>query len=97
MIPRSCPHCGQPLRQERVGIFLPPVKCLIFDLIKAAGDVWLNSEELAHTLAYDSPARSVSRNTIKAHVSQINDILAETDYRIRRDGRRWCLVKVRTP
>ena len=78
-MPRICPHCQQPIAIERAGVRLPPLKAAIFDAIKAAGAIGVSTDELIASL-YDG--RAVSRETIKAHVNQINDRLAETDYQI---------------
>jgi hypothetical protein len=74
---------------------LTPLKASIVDKIKAAGDIGLSSEEL-HNALWE---RAVTKHTVKAHVWQINELLAETDYRIASDGRgpnaRWYLRRPR--
>ena len=90
---RTCPHCRQPIAIERAGVRLPPLKAAIFDAIKAAGAIGVSTDELIARL-YEN--RVVSRETIKAHVNQINDRLAETDYQIismRGLPALWVLIK----
>jgi hypothetical protein len=85
-----CPHCHQPILDERLGVRLTPLKAAIVDKIKAAGDVGISSIELMHDLW---PQDAVVLETVRAHVWQINSVLEETDWRIRSDGRRWFLVR----
>jgi hypothetical protein len=82
-----CPQCHQPIAIERLGVRLTPLKAAIFDRIRRAGDVGVSSTELVGEL-YDN---RVTGNTIKAHVWQINQVLAETAHVIRSDGRVWFL------
>lgn len=74
-----CPHCNQPLVAERCGVRLPLVKAMIFDAIKAAGDPGITTIELASQV-YDTPHGA---NSVRSHISQINDMLEATDWRIR--------------
>jgi hypothetical protein len=89
-----CPQCHQPIGTMRLGIRLTPLKAAILDRIKAAGDLGLSSEELLDL--WDTP---IAKETIKAHVWQINLLLEETIYRIVCDGRgsyaRWILQRER--
>jgi hypothetical protein len=82
-----CPQCHQPIAIERLGVRLTPLKAAIFDRIKRAGDLGVSSTELVGEL-YDN---RVATNTVKAHVWQINQVLAETSFVIRSDGRVWFL------
>jgi hypothetical protein len=84
-----CPHCHQPIAHERLGVVLTPLKAAIVDRIKWAGDLGRSSESLMHELYLDR--RPVSRTTLKAHVWQINELLAATDWVIESDRRRWFL------
>jgi hypothetical protein len=86
-----CPQCHQPIAIERLGVRLTPLKAAIFDRIKRAGDLGVSSTELVGEL-YDN---RVTGNTIKAHVWQINQVLAETTHVIRSDGRVWFLRRRR--
>ena len=69
---------------------MTPLKAAIFDRIKSAHREGVSSRELIAELYFDR--RRVSETTIKAHVSQINDLLCGTDWRIRSDRRCWRLV-----
>jgi hypothetical protein len=77
------------MRHQRCGIRLPPMKAQIFDLIHHARDEGISTVELMRELYADRKAPS--RFTIKAHVWQINEVLAETRYAIVSDRRRWFL------
>ncbi len=76
-----CPHCRQPLINTRHGVRLSPIKARIFDAVERAGDAGVTRVALERLL-YD---HTVSDKTVKAHVAQINDLLAHTDMRIRSD------------
>jgi hypothetical protein len=84
-----CPHCGQPIASERLGVRLTPLKAAIVDVIKRHGDLGVTSESLIWVLYSDR--NPVSLTTLKAHVFQINDMLAATDWVIESDRRRWFL------
>jgi hypothetical protein len=88
-----CPHCGQPMAHERLGVSLTPLKAAIVDRIKWAGDIGRSSESLVRELYLDR--FTVSRTTLKAHVWQINELLAATDWIIESDRRRWFLRRRR--
>lgn len=93
---RVCPYCRQSIRIERYGVPLTPLKAGIFDAIKQAGDVGVNSDEIISGPLYRDRRRA-SRDTIKAHIFQINELLEETDWAIQSEGdygtseRRWYL------
>jgi hypothetical protein len=84
-----CPHCHQPIAHERLGVALTPLKAAIVDRIKWAGDLGRSSESLMRELYSDR--KPVSTTTLKAHVWQINELLAGTDWVIESDRRRWFL------
>jgi hypothetical protein len=90
--PTTCPTCHQRIAHERFGIRLPQLKAAIIDMIAAAGDLGITSEEIAGELYSGGRANA---NTIKAHVFQINDLLVETDWCVRSDRRRWFLCRER--
>lgn len=87
LIKRNCHYCGQPLPEVRLGVRLGPVKARLFDLIQRSGDDGITSPDLCDILG-------IARETVKAHVFQINEQLAGTDYQIkcRRWGYRLCAV-----
>jgi hypothetical protein len=87
-----CPLCHQTLGTVRFGVRLPQLKAKIIDCIRAAGDIGVTSEELITSDLYRD-RRPVQPTTIKAHVNQINDFLAGTDWRIASDCRRWFLAR----
>jgi DNA-binding response OmpR family regulator len=89
MTPR-CSACHQLIPDARFDVPLTPLKATIVDCIKAAGDAGLSSQELLTKLWRDRGP--VKTNTIKSHVSQINDALAGTDWHIHSDRRRWFLT-----
>jgi DNA-binding NarL/FixJ family response regulator len=79
-----CPCCKQPLPSARHGgVYLPPTKARVFDAIS-------NSPGISRTALAQRIGLKVS--TTKVHVSQINDLLAATDLRIR--GGPWGYVVV---
>jgi hypothetical protein len=89
-----CPHCGQPLRERRFGVVLTPFKASLLDLIRRAGDLGVSSDYLRYELCRHP--KPPSKFTIKAHVWQLNELLAATDYCIISDQRRWFLRQRRT-
>jgi hypothetical protein len=90
-----CPECHQRIATERLGVRLPPLKAAIFDKIKAAHAAGITSAEIVADLYSDR--RPVSTHTVKAHCNQLNDLLAETDWYIRSDRRRWFLGRRPAP
>jgi hypothetical protein len=101
MKPSSCPTCGQSIKHFRAGIYLPPLKALIFDLIKAGGEMGATGEEVRSILRENSPYRKATGVGARNHIFQINDLLCETEYRIEARGgsnkysntRHWVLVR----
>jgi hypothetical protein len=89
-----CPQCHQPFGVTRLGVRFTPLKAELLDRIKAAGDLGVSSDELLDL--WSSP---VARDTVKAHVWQINLLLEETNFRIVCDGRgayaRWVLTRAK--
>jgi len=67
--------------REREGVYLPHRKALIFDTIKKYPGITTEGVQ-ANCYPYE-----MSLAAIRVHVSQINDILASTDIRIRIKGR----------
>lgn len=79
---RVCPYCRQVIAVERYGVPLTPLKAGIFDAIRAAGDAGITSTEIIGGQLY-CDRRRVSRDTIKAHVWQINALLEQTNWVIK--------------
>ena len=90
-----CPRCHQPVRTERFGVYLPQHKARIVDAIKQAGDIGITPAELIFA-AWPHGA-VVNARTVKAHVWQINELLAGTDFEIHSDRSRgqgrYCLAR----
>jgi hypothetical protein len=70
----------------RLGVRMPPLKARILDVIKASGDIGASRDELLDDVYADR--RRTAPVTIKAHINQLNDLLEETPFVIRADGRR---------
>ena len=85
---KSCPHCGQPLPETRLGVRLTPHKARIFDAVKRARDGILASD-LADVVCTDNQ----SRKALKSHIWQINDVIADEGYQIKSINRSYWLVK----
>jgi DNA-binding CsgD family transcriptional regulator len=71
----TCPHCHQPIRGLRLGVYMSPRRAEIFDLIRSAGEAGISCASVAERLG-------ITHNTVRSHVMQINDMLEETGYRI---------------
>jgi hypothetical protein len=70
--------------ETRMGIRLTTLKARIFDVIHRAGVDGISRADI-NAIVFDGQA---SPNTIKAHIWQVNDRLAETDAEIRSVGGR---------
>jgi DNA-binding NarL/FixJ family response regulator len=81
-----CPTCHQPVRNARMGVFLSPRRAEVVDAIRQAGEHGIELCGLADQLG-------ITRWTVKSHVYQINEMLAETDWRIRSDRCGYRLVR----
>src|SRR5262245_13180419 len=94
---RNCEACGQPLRHERLGVWLTPLKAEIFDKIKAAGAEGISTEAILASEIYRD-RKHVSRKTLHAHVFQMNELLLDGDWEITSTRGRdpvWMIVKRR--
>jgi hypothetical protein len=83
-----CPCCHQPVRHERFGTYLPPLKAAILDAIKQSGDLGIGAQELIYQVYRATGRRAVTRASLKAHVWQLNERLAGTGCSITSDGQR---------
>ena len=81
-----CPHCQQPLPIVRLGVRLSPLKGRILDAIILKGGDGIVVDDLLSRF-------SMSRNTLKVHVHQVNEKLVEVGYRIYGRGGRYRLVR----
>jgi hypothetical protein len=74
---KLCPRCHRPWPEVRLGVPLTQLKARIFDAIRRAGPDGIASGAIIEELALP-----VSRTTLKAHVWQINERLADSGYQI---------------
>jgi hypothetical protein len=88
-----CHYCGQALPEKRLGVHMTAFKARLFDLILRAGIDGIPSDDL-FSLLY--PGGGASRQTLKAHVWQINEMIADEGYRIDGRGSSYRLVNMRT-
>jgi hypothetical protein len=77
-----CPKCHQPIKHERLGVRLTALKAGILDAIRSAGDIGVSVDDLANTDLWRETGGPPTRETIKAHIFQINQSLDGTGYRI---------------
>jgi len=87
-----CSCCRQTFR---FGVRLPALKASLLDRVRSSGDIGITTTELLADCYRDRQA--VCPTTIKAHMSQLNDLLASTNWRIRSDRRRWFLRREASP
>jgi hypothetical protein len=87
-----CDYCGQALPEMRLGIRMTALKARLFDLVKRGGIDGISSEDL-YSLLY--PDGGGSRQTLKAHVWQINEMIADEGYRIEGRNSSYRLVNMR--
>ena len=87
-----CHHCGQALPEMRLGVRLTRFKAHLFDLVRRGGSDGISSDDLFSLLYPDGGG---SRQTLKAHVWQINEMIADEGYRIEGRGSSYRLVNVR--
>jgi hypothetical protein len=78
-----CKSCHQPVGHTRAGVRMSPLKAAIFDTIKGAGDEGITAWAVLSAV-YDGRSPP-NVNSIKSHIAQINDLLEETDFKIRSD------------
>jgi hypothetical protein len=97
MTDARCPQCGHRML-TRLGVQLSARQADIFDLITNTGDQGLEQEVLADVLSPGKPRYGAMR-LVAVHVHDINSILEETDFAIRKHGDkfgRYRLAKVRS-
>ena len=81
MKPRLCHHCGQPLPEIRLGVRLTSFKARIYDIVMRAGVDGISSRDLFDMIYPDGG--DFSRETLKAHIWQINDRIRDEGYAIK--------------
>ena len=86
---------ARPQPEFRHGVYLPRVKVLIFDAVKAAGDIGVTTRQLLHAVYGNKVQRSTA--IIRNHIKQMNILLAQTDVHIAARDRRHWLLAVGTP
>lgn len=78
----ECPHCGSPMK-ERFGERFPRLKAEMIDTVQhmTAAQGGVDMESLT-VMFYSGVPTPTAKSRIRVHVSQINDMLAATDWRI---------------
>jgi hypothetical protein len=84
-----CPHCRQPLPTERFGVRMTVLKARIVDLVSKAGCEGILTDALLERLQHE-----MSVNTLKVHISQINDLIEPAGAMIRSYQHRKYLQKI---
>jgi hypothetical protein len=88
-IEERCSHCGGVKHAIRFGVPLTALKARILDLIRTHPGI---TTQKINAIVFDGRA---SANTVRAHIHQINDALAETEVAIRgSSGDGYRLIKV---
>jgi hypothetical protein len=73
-----CPQCHQPMAEVRNGVRLPSLKARIYDVVRRAGIRGILLDDI-NAIVFDGHANPV---TIRNHIRQLNDLLADTDVSI---------------
>jgi hypothetical protein len=88
MLPMKwCPSCGQPMPILRLGVKLTPLKARLYDAVQFRGGDGILTDTVCTIFGMNS-------RTLKAHIHQINQIIAKKGYRIY--GRGGYLRLIRT-
>lgn len=93
MATEFCPHCRQPMALTRQGVRLTPLKARLFDCVRRRGYVGISTDDL-NGILWDGKASPV---TIRAHVWQLNELIAEAGLTITGDIHRGFYVMKETP
>jgi hypothetical protein len=80
--PSICPRCHQRIHEVRAGVRMTPLKTHIYDTIKRAGAGGILLDDV-NAIAFDGQS---TRENVRVHINQINDILVATDLVIRGNG-----------
>jgi hypothetical protein len=85
----TCTRCGQSLhvtRQvERFGVWMPPLKATIVDVIHLTGEAGISTYDLHNQIYRDCPPRA--RATIRTHIWMINELTEFSGWHIVCEGR----------
>jgi len=68
----TCPHCGQPLPEARLGVALPPMLIRLLDAVRHSP---ATSIELASRF-------EISPSCVRTHIARLREYLADTPFRI---------------
>ena len=71
--PKRCPSCGRPIEELRFGVAFTRCKAAIIDKIKSRNGARIMAKDMGE---------GFNKNTIRAHIYQINEKLMDSDYRI---------------
>lgn len=82
MKPACCPHCQRPMLPVRLGAQLTPLKARIFDLVHRAGTDGIEHRQLFDLAFSNALPKPRTQKTVKSHVWQINDAIADSGFRI---------------
>ncbi len=80
---KKCTTCGQVLPEIRLGARLTELKAMIFDAIRKAGVEGIQTLNLLER----ANLAGLSRQSLKSHVHQINELIEESGFRIYGRGR----------
>lgn len=75
----TCPHCGQPLTSTRLGVQLGPLRARLLDAVRRAGQGGISGADLFDLIFAE---RGVKRSALKTNVWVINDLIADSGWRI---------------
>lgn len=90
----KCPRCGyNTLNQNSLGVELPgTIMPRIFEIVEKTGPDGIDIDCL-YSMLYAHKPRPPSRQVVKQHVARINDLLAETDWKIYGKGGSYKFVR----
>ena len=94
-IQSRCPLCDSILRPERCGVRFSQLKSRIIDLVTKAGPTGIPAQDLfdiAFKGRVGNFGGALSPLTLKVHISQINEMLLGTDWRIRSRNNAYVLI-----
>jgi len=74
-----CPHCGQPMPIIRLGVEMSALKAGIVDMVQRGGADGIPLDEIFSALF---KTRDCTRDALKTHVWQINEMIKDEGYKI---------------
>lgn len=86
---RACPYCGQGLPEVRLGVRLTALKARIFDLVQRGGQNGITSDDL-----FEIALEGKTRETMKAHIYQINELIQDEGYWIKGGSGPGCVYRL---